>query len=170
MDFKDLVARRRSIRTFTEREVTAEEEKMLLRAALLAPSSKGKHGYAFKVVRDRELMKKLSETKSIGSAFLAEAPMAIVVLGEPEVSDIWIEDGSCAAAFMLLQAEDMGLGGCWVQVRERGLEDGTRAEDLVREALQIPEQYKILCMVAVGEKAVERKPQNEDKIAWERVL
>lgn len=170
MNFKDLISKRRSIRTYTEREITAEEERMILRAGLLAPSSKGKHAYAFKVVRDKEQLAKLAESKAIGSAHVKDAAMAIVVLGEPEASDVWIEDASCAASFMLLQAEDMGLGACWIQARERTDSEGRNTEDIVREIVDIPDNYRILCMVTVGEKAMERKPQNEEKIAWNRVL
>lgn len=170
MDFKDLIKQRRSIRTFTPEPITPEEEHQLLRAALMAPSSKGKHSYYFKVVRNREQLLALSQCRDAGTQLLAEAPMAIVVMADPAITDIWVEDCASATSYILLQAEDMGLGGCWVQVRSRGKEDGTPAQDTVKHVLSIPDEYQVLSMVAIGHKAIERNPQNEDKLLWDHVL
>lgn len=170
MDFKELVRQRRSIRTFTQEPVSKEEETQLLRAALMSPSSKGKHSYYFKVVRDSRQLEALSLCRDAGTALLANAPMAIVVMADPTITDIWVEDCASAMSYILLQAEDMGLGGCWVQVRERSKEDGTRAEDIVKEVLSLPAEYKVLAMAAIGHKAIDRNPQNEEKLLWEHVL
>lgn len=170
MDFKDLIKQRRSIRTFTPEAITPEEERALLRAALMAPSSKGKHSYFFKVVRDREQLTALSQCRDAGTQLLAEAAMAIVVMADPSITDIWVEDCASATSYILLQAEDIGLGGCWVQVRNRGKEDGTQAQDIVKQVLSIPTEYQVLSMVALGHKAIERNPQNEDKLLWDHVL
>ena len=170
MDFKDLIKQRRSIRTFTSEPVSGEQERLLLRAALMAPSSKGKHSYYFKVVRDRAQLEALAACRDAGTQLLAEAPMAIVVMADPAVTDIWVEDCASATSYILLQAEDLGLGGCWVQVRQRGLEGGPSAEDIVKRVLSLPDNLKVLSMVAVGHKAIERNPQNEDKLLWDHVL
>ena len=151
MDFKDLIKQRRSIRTFTSEPVSGEQERLLLRAALMAPSSKGKHSYYFKVVRDRAQLEALAACRDAGT-------------------DIWVEDCASATSYILLQAEDLGLGGCWVQVRQRGLEGGPSAEDTVKRVLSLPDNLKVLSMVAVGHKAIERNPQNEDKLLWDHVL
>jgi septum formation protein len=55
----------------------------------------------------------------MGAAFLADAAMAVVVMADPLASDVWIEDASIASIMIQLQAEDLGLGSCWIQVRER---------------------------------------------------
>ncbi|MDO4196053.1 MAG: nitroreductase family protein, partial [Prevotellaceae bacterium] len=93
----------------------------------------------------------------------------ISVLGDPSTNDCWIEDGSIASYSMLLQAEDLGLGGCWVQMRARGLNDGTPANDIVRGILNIPENLDVLCVLGFGHKAIVRQPQNEDRLKWENV-
>jgi nitroreductase len=80
-----------------------------------------------------------------------------------------VEDGSIAAITMQYQAEDLGLGSCWVQMRGRGLSDGTSADTVIRGILDIPENYSVLCVLGIGHKADERKPQNEDKLKWENV-
>ena len=95
--------------------------------------------------------------------------MAIVVLGDPMQNDCWVEDGSIAAITMQYQAEELGIGSCWVQMRGRGLSDGTTADMVIQGVLGIPENLSCLCVLALGRKADERKPQNEDKLKWENV-
>lgn len=168
-NFKTLAQTRRSHRKFTSEEIDAEDVKLILRAALMSPTSKGQRAWEFIVVDDKMDLEKLSDAKAMGGQFLKEAPLAIVVLGDPLVNDCWIEDGSIAAISMQYQAEELGLGSCWVQMRGRGLSDGTSADTVIRGILDIPENLSVLCVLAVGHKADERQPQNEDKLKWERV-
>ena len=160
---------RRSMRQFTEELLSGDEVRLLLRAGLMAPSSKGLHSYEFVVVEDKEMLAALSQCKQVGSDFLAGAPLAIVVLADPAVSDVWIEDASIAATHILLQAEDLGLGACWIQVRDRLSADGRPTEEIVKTLLGIPEGLRAVCIIAVGHKGMERKPQNEDRLKWEQV-
>jgi len=168
-EFKDLVQLRRSHRKFTTEEIDAEDVRLIMRAALMAPTSKGQRAWQFVVVDDPLDIEKLSDAKDLGSQFMKGAPLAIVVLGDPLQNDCWIEDGSIAAISMQYQAEALGLGSCWVQMRGRGLADGTSADTVIRGILDIPENFSVLCVLAVGHKADERKPQNEDKLKWENV-
>ena len=168
-DFKELVQVRRSHRTFTEEEIKAEDVQLLLRAALMSPTSKGQRSWQFVVVDDKTDLEKLSDAKDLGGQFIKGASMAIVVLGDPLLNDCWIEDASIAAISMQYQAEDLGLGSCWVQMRGRGLSDGTSSDTVIRGILAIPDNYSCLCIVAFGHKADERKPQNEDRLKWENV-
>ncbi|UKK50164.1 nitroreductase family protein [Prevotella sp. E13-17] len=168
-EFKTLAQMRRSHRKFTSEEIDAEDVKLILRAALMSPTSKGQRAWEFVVVDDKLDLEKLSDAKAMGGQFLKDAPLAIVVLGDPMANDCWIEDGSIAAISMQYQAEELGLGSCWVQMRGRGLSDGTSADTVIRGILDIPENLSVLCVLAVGHKADERQPQNEDKLKWERV-
>ena len=168
-EFKTLAQMRRSHRKFTNEEIDAEDVKLILRAALMSPTSKGQRAWEFVVVDDKLDLEKLSDAKAMGGQFLKDAPLAIVVLGDPMANDCWIEDGSIAAISMQYQAEELGLGSCWVQMRGRGLSDGTSADTVIRGILDIPENLSVLCVLAVGHKADERQPQNEDKLKWERV-
>ena len=113
-NFKTLAQTRRSHRKFTSEEIDAEDVKLILRAALMSPTSKGQRAWEFIVVDDKMDLEKLSDAKAMGGQFLKEAPLAIVVLGDPMVNDCWIEDGSIAAISMQYQAEELGLGSCWV--------------------------------------------------------
>ncbi len=167
--FSDLIKNRRSMRKFTDEELTQEEVVALLRAALMAPSSKRSNPWQFVVVDDRETLKKLSLCKEVGAAFLADAALAIVVLADPLVSDVWIEDAAVATLMVQLQAEDLGLGSCWVQLRERFTASGIPSNDYVHDVLDLPLQLQAVTIVALGHKGMERKPFNEEHLQWEKV-
>ena len=169
MDFKDLVQQRRSHRKFTAEEIDGEDVKMILRAGLMSPTSKGQRAWQFVVVDNKADLEKVSDAKELGGAFIKDAAMAIVVLGDPMQNDCWVEDGSIAAITMQYQAEELGIGSCWVQMRGRGLSDGTTADMVIQGVLGIPENLSCLCVLALGRKADERKLQNEDKLKWENV-
>ena len=167
--FSELIKIRRSMRKFTDEELTQDEVVALLRAALMAPSSKGCHPWEFVVVDDKELLKQLAHCKEQGAELIEGAPLAVAVLADPAKSDVWVEDASVATTMMLLQAEDLGLGACWVQIRNRAMADGKPAEEMVRTILRVPEHLRVLSIVAVGHKGMERKPFNEDRLLWEKV-
>lgn len=117
MEFKDLVQMRRSHRKFTGQEIDGDDVKTILRAGLMAPTSKSQRAWQFVVVDDKTDLEKLSDAKDMGGQFVKDAALAIVVLGDPIQNDCWVEDGSIAAISMQYQAEDLGLGSCWVQMR-----------------------------------------------------
>lgn len=168
-DFSELIKSRRSTRKFTEEELSQEQVELLLRAALMSPSSKRSTPWQFVVVDDKEVLQKLSMCKESGAAFIAGAPLAIVVLGNPGESDVWIEDASIASLMIQLQAEDLGLGSCWVQVRNRYTVDDLSANSYIHEVLDIPLQLEVLSIIAVGHKGQERKPFDEENLQWEKV-
>lgn len=168
-NFEDLVQKRRSYRDFTDEEISAEDVRLILRSALMSPTSKGQRSWQFIVVDDKTVIEKLSDAKDAGAQFLKKASLAIVVLGNPLLNDCWIEDGSIAAISMQYQAEDLGLGSCWIQMRGRGLSDGTSADDVIHGILDIPENFNVLCVLGLGHKKDGRKLQNEDSLKWENV-
>ena len=82
---------------------------------------------------------------------------------------VWIEDASIASIMIQLQAEDLGLGSCWVQVRERFTATGMPSDEFVHGILGIPLQLQILSVIAIGQKGMERKPFNEEHLQWEKI-
>ena len=52
---------RRSHRKFTEQEIDGEDVKLILRAALMSPTSKGQRAWQFVVVDDKTDLEKLSD-------------------------------------------------------------------------------------------------------------
>lgn len=157
------------MRKFTEQELSQDEVVSLLKAALMSPSSKRSNPWQFVVVDDKETLEKLSHCKDMGAAFLKDAALGIVVMADPLASDVWIEDAAIASLMIQLQAEDLGLGSCWIQVRERFTSDGVPSGEFVHEVLDLPLQLQVLSIVAVGHKGMERKPFNEEHLQWEKV-
>lgn len=168
-DFKDLVQMRRSHRKYTDEEFNPEDVQTIMRAALMSPTSKGRRAWQFVLVDNKADIEKLADAKAQFSQFLKEAPLAIVVLGDPVENPCWIEDASVAAITMQYQIEELGLGSCWIQMRNEVLSDGTTSDEVIRGVLDIPENMNCLCILAVGHAADQRKPQSEDRLKWENV-
>lgn len=166
----ELLVNRRSIRRYTTEEVNAENVKLILEAALMAPTSKSSRPWQFIVIEDKSMLERLSQCKPAGAAPIANAAFAVVVAADPTLSDPWIEDASIAAAYMQLQATDLGLGSCWIQIRGRFCADGmTPSEEYVQEQLGMPDTLPIICIMTFGHKDEVRKPCDTSKLLWEKV-
>ena len=170
MEFQQIVQKRRSIRKFTDEELTPEQTQLLLRSALMAPTSHSTRAWRFVVVDNKDLLRQIAQCKKAGADFVENAPLAIIVLMDTLATDVWVEDAAIAAVTMQYQATELGLGSCWAQVRLRGREDeGVPANDILRMLLQYPSTWEAECIIAFGYPAIERKPQDEDKLKWEAV-
>lgn len=165
----ELLIRRHSIRRYQDREISAEDVKTIMEAALLAPSSKSVRPWQFVLVDDKNTLAKLAACKASGTRPISSCALAIVVTASPEKTDMYIEDMSIAAAYMQLQATALGLGACWIQVRNRFTEDNEDAQDIVRELLGIPHDMIVECIVTVGYPDEERRPVDPSKLLWEKV-
>jgi nitroreductase len=167
--FYELLQSRRSIRKFHDREVEKEKLEIILKSALLAPSSRARRPWEFIAVTDKALLKQLSASRDFGSGFLAGAPLGIVVAADPAACDVWVEDASIASIIMQLSAQSLGLSSCWIQVRERFHAEGVPAEDYIKGILGIPAAYRVECMVAVGYAAEEKKEYGEDELLYRKL-
>ncbi len=171
--FIDLLRKRRSIRLFQDRRVEKETLDLLCEAVLRAPSSRGINPWSFVFVTDPPTIGRLALAKPHGSAFLAKAPLAVVVCADPEKSDVWVEDASIATLIVHLAAADLGLGSCWIQIRKRFHEADRSADQYVASLLEIPAPLTVEAMVAVGYPAEQKPPRpfetlDFDKIGFER--
>jgi nitroreductase len=146
----ELLRKRRSIRKFRKEPIAPAALANLKEAILRAPSSRDNRPCRFWFVQAAELIAKLSRCKEHGSSFLKDVPLAVVVCGDETVSDVWIEDCSIAAIILHLAAESLGLGGCWIQIRNRQHDAGTTSEDYIRGLLGIAPPLRVLAVVAVG--------------------
>ena len=169
MIFEELVAKRRSHRRFQQTEIEPEQVQKLFRAALMAPTSRGRQLWQFVAVDNKSDLEKLADAKESGASFVKDAALAIVILGNPELNDCWVEDGSIAAISMQYQAEELGLASCWVQIRGRRLSDGTLSADVVRGILDIPDDLDVLCILAFGKPSNILPPHDEALLKWENV-
>jgi len=167
--FAELVKNRRSIRQFTSEKLKAEEVELIVRAALLAPTSRNCRACKFILVEDEETLRQLSVCKANYATFLKHCALAVVVLSDPLQSAAPIEDVSIAAAYIQLQAEDLGLGSCWAHINGRETADGQDSEQYVRDLLDIPFQYGVTCIIGIGRKERVIKPHEEEHLRWENV-
>ncbi len=139
-----------SVRQFTTEKPSAEQIDILLRAAMAAPSAVNKQPWAFLVVDDADLLKKIGE-QFPNSRVQNGAQVAIVPCGdltkalEGEAQDYWIQDVSAAVENLLLAAHSMGLGAVWTgltPIQARALEAAS--------LLGLPENIIPLCIIPVG--------------------
>jgi len=152
----ETLRKRRSIRQYQDRPIPPETIEVLKEALLRSPSSRAIRPWSFVLVQDKGLLEKLSRAKPHGAGFLKGAPLGIVICGDSSQSDVWIEDCSIAAAIAHLTAASLGLGSCWVQIRERHYDESTTAEQYVQQLLSLPEHVKVLAIIAVGFGAEEK--------------
>lgn len=167
--FKDIIRNRRSYREYLPKLIEADYVSEILKAALLSPTSHNRQSWQFLVVDNPTDLQKLSDCKEHGASFLKQAPLAIVILGNPIENDCWIEDCSIAAFAMQLQAEELKLGTCWIQVRNRGINNEITATEIIRGILNIPEPLEVLCILAIGYPQRIKSPKNEEEIKWEQI-
>ena len=154
MEFKELIAKRRSVRKFTDREVPREVVDRILAEALTAPSSRNSRSTRFLVVDRHDLIARMAGMRDYGSAFMEGAPLAVVVLGDTAASDLWRVNAAISATVLQLACVDEGLASCWVHVngrpRRKDAPDGERAADYLRAFLPIPDGCEPLCAIALG--------------------
>lgn len=150
MELLEILRKRRSIRKYTNDPIPAEALEKILQAGLLAPSSRGIYPVELIAVRDRETLQKLSHSKLAGAAMLRGADTAIVVAGDTDKSDAWIEDAAITMTLMMTEATALGIGSCWVQCRNRKTALGADSEKHVRKLLNIPERFGVLSILSLG--------------------
>lgn len=169
MDMLELFLARRSVREYTGEPVPADKLEKILAAGLASASGRGRRPWEFIVVEDRDSLAALAKSRSSGAAMLQGAALAIVVLGDAEKADTWIEDCSIAMTQMHLMASAIGLGSCWVQGRMREAGNGKSTEDCVRELLGIPANMRLEAILSVGVPANRPATRTLDNLPREKV-
>lgn len=164
----DILRERRSIRKYKDQKVEKEKIDNILKAGLLAPSSMNKKPVEFIVVEDKDTLSKLEDCKVKGTLALKTASLAIVVVADTERSNVWIEDASIASTLIQLEVEKLGLGSCWIQIRNRQSANGN-SEEAVRNVLSLPENYGVLTILTIGYKDEEKNPYDDSKLDFEKV-
>ena len=165
----DTIFARKSVRSYTDQDVTPEQVETLLKAAMSAPTGMNLQPWRFVVVRDQEVKDKLAGPRG---GMIASAPVVIVVCGEttwthkpfgqPDAEEVsepngnWTADCAAATENLLLAAESMGLGAVWTA--------GYPYEDRMnpaREVLGLPDNVSLYCLVPVGYPAGEAQPKDK---------
>jgi len=166
----DAIRKRRSIRKYEEREVTEEQLTQVLEAARLAPSWKNQQPWRFLVIRDAAKRQAVADILEGNPARkgIAQAPVLIVVCADPALSGVengkeyYMADIGIVMDHIMLEAADMGLGTVFV---------GWYDEDKMRQALGVPDQFRIVGMTPLGYPAKEPKPvprkELDELVHWE---
>lgn len=165
----DLLKKRRSIRKYKDQVVEKEKIDQIIKAALLSPTSKNSRPWEFMVITNKETLQELSYAKETGGSFLKDAPLAIVIIGDPQKSTVWVEDTSIAATIIHLMAENLNLGSCWVQIRNRNHSPNKTANEFAKELLNIPAEKEVEAIISIGYPDEVKKPHDEEKLLFDRV-
>jgi nitroreductase len=165
----DLLRRRRSIRRYTRKRIDERTLGLLAETLLRSPSSRSIQPWEFIFVDDRELLTKLSEAKEHGSAFLKNAQLGIVVCADSTRSDVWIEDCSIASILVQMVAQSLGLGTCWIQIRNRRHSPKKTSEAYVRGLLGLPRQIKVESIISIGYPAEKKKPVPKSRLEYRKI-
>ncbi len=156
MSLIDLLRSRRSIRSFTDRPVSAEDTTRCLEAARLAPSACNAQPWTFVVADDPVVKNRLADAAFSGiyanNRFAKQAAVLVAVVsekanfmsrigGEFRGTHYYLIDVGIAIEHFVLQAEELGLATCWI---------GWFNEGGVKRTLGIPKGRKVDILLALG--------------------
>jgi len=162
----DFIFTRRSVRQYEEREVPEEMIQDLLEASMAAPSAVAKDPWHFIVLTERTQLNRLADVLTHGQ-MLRQATAAFVVCGDItqahcEMESYMLQDCSAAVENILLAANVLGLGTCWLGVHPR-----PERMDGIRNLFQLPDNIIPMCGIAIGwpkDKPPARTRFNPDKV------
>lgn len=164
----ELAAARRSVRRYSGEPIDQDTLNEIMKVALTAPCSFGHRPVEFIIVEDPERMRSLAACKSLGGTQIIGAGAVIVVMVNLDRGEFWIEDGAIASSYILLAAEQYGLGACWVHIRNRTGKKKSSDEE-VRELLGVPDGYAVLNLIALGGKGEHKQGYTESDFDMEKI-
>jgi len=165
----EILRQRRTIRKYLPEKIEPEKIKILQEAALRSPSSKNINPWKFLFVEEESLIGKLALCKPHGAKPLESATLAVVVCADETLNDTWVEDCSIASILLQLTAQSLGLGSCWIQVRNRQQTETCTAEEYLQQLLSIPAHFRVLSIISVGYPAQERTGRPAEELEWEKI-
>ena len=167
----ELTRKRRSIRRYKNAKIDRKIIDEILKVALTATTAFGNKNVSFVVVRDKNLICEIGKCKTYGGSQINGADTVIVVMvktSNARDAEFWIEDGSIASAYLLLAAEQYGLGCCWVHIRNRNGRLKTSDEE-IRELLNVSNDYTVLNLIALGEKNETKRAYTESDLDYSKI-
>jgi nitroreductase len=165
----DLLRTRRSIRKYAQTPIDCKTIDVLIETLLRSPTSRNGKSWEFIVVDDRELLSNLSKAREQGSHHLRDAQLGVVVCADSVKSDVWVEDCSIAAILVQMTAHALGLGCCWIQIRNRKHTEMVSAEQYIQGVLGLPQHIKVECMVSIGYPNEIKNPIPDSELAYNKV-
>lgn len=170
MDMLNAILHRRSVRQYTDEPIPEDKLNAILYAGLAAASSKNRRPWEFVVVRDKEMLAKLSGCRPGAGNLLGKCDTAIVIAADAELVDVWVEDCASAMTQMHLAADALGVGSCWLQVRLRKTPDGNGDTDaFVRSLLGIPDKYGVMAILTLGMPASHPGSRTVDDLLLDKI-
>lgn len=169
MSFLELAEKRHSVRTFKDQVVEKDKILSILEAARISPSAVNYQPRHFIVITDEEMKAKIVE--AYPRKWFQEAPVIIATCGDHSVSwkrkdgkDHCDIDVAIAVDHMTLAAADLGLGTCWICAFD---------STVAHKALNLPENYEVVALLAIGysaeEEIKEKKRKNiEEIVSWDK--
>jgi len=154
----EAIRKRRSVRVFLKKTVEEEKLREILASAMFAPTSWGTRAWEFIIVKEAQAKRELSKATD-HAHFVKDAPFIIVICYNVKTGRRFREDSSICAEHVLLEAVNQGLSGCFVQVADAGVPQGS-AEPYVKSLLNIPDEYRVQCMLPIG---YAKRPLKEHK-------
>ena len=165
----ETIKNRRSIRRYLPQQIRDEELSLILEAGVWAPSAHNEQPWHFSVIQKEELIDMMSE-KTIammkksrlewvrkmgereGFHVFYNAPTVIIVSGKTGGEALLKPIADCSAAIqnILLAAESLGIGTCWIGFTGLFFVTATKEE---LQKLSIPEGYEPFYSIAVGYKS-----------------
>ena len=183
-DVLKCIRSRRSIRAYDSKQINEEQLKAILEAGAYAPSAANQQSWHFTVIQNKEMMQMMSQdtkehfkktenprfqriVNDVSFNAFHNAPTAIIISGD-EKSIMPQVDCALANQNMLLAAEALGLGSCWINIVIH-LFSGEKG-DLWKKELGIPEGYKPFYAASFGYKAeeVSALPRKENAVNFIR--
>ena len=163
----DNIMTRTSIRSFTDRAVSADTIEMLLRAGMAAPTAVNKQPWHFVAITDRAVLDELGD-EGRQSQMWQESPLAIAVCGDMDkaldgpAQAFWVQDCSAATENILLAAHALGLGAVWT-----GCYPMVERMTNVSQVLNLTDNLVPLCVIVMG--YPNESPEPKDKWKPENV-
>lgn len=133
---------RRTIRSFEDREIPDESIKMILEAGRWTPSAANRQSWEFIAIKNKDLLKKLWESKAIFSPSFQSAPLAIAIVGKIKENKNWYDiDVALASMQIMLMAWALDIGTCWI---------GSMSREKSKEILELGENDFLLTILPMG--------------------
>lgn len=165
----EILRKRRSIRKYTNQLVELEKLEILKEAVLRSPSSKNIDPWEFIFITNPETIQNLKDCKPHGAVPLNTAPLAVVICADETKNDVWIEDCSIASILLQLTAQSLGLGSCWIQIRNRHHSELITSEKYVQNLLGIPEKFRVLSLITIGYPATAREGKPFEELEFKKI-
>lgn len=169
MEFYEVIAKRRSVRSYKPDPIPNQVFERVIGAALAAPSWKNQQCWRFIVIKDADSVKNVGavlDGNRCAGAF-ENAPAAILIAAEPsdsgrlEGKDYYLVDCGVAMEHLVLAATAEGLGTCWV-----GLFNETPFHNL----LGIPGDVRVVAITPIGYPSDDLPPQPGRRAAEKSVF